>query len=152
MEKNLTQSNQHFPAYVNELLPENRPFCYIQGREDRQACHIGFFRVFTFASSIIKTVLINPCMGSIPLATFITKSIVVPAIMGHRMAVLIARKINKPVYMSKTHPLCLYVLVSQSSHDYMQDAYGWQWHSFAIRYWKSKQRSGPCVVAIYTAE
>ena len=48
-------------------------------------------------------------------------------------------EINKPVSMSEIQPLCLYVLASQSSHDYTQYTYGPRRQDLAPKTKVSKQ-------------
>lgn len=51
-------------------------------------------------------------------------------------------EIYKSVCTSKAQALCLYVLASQSSHDYTQDTYGQRRHSFALKpRYQNKHRS-----------
>lgn len=68
-------------------------------------------------------------------------------------ALAITIEINKPVMMSETHPLFLYVLASQSSHDYTQDAYK-EHRSKAShpRLRCQNNNQGPCTGIIQTTE
>lgn len=57
-------------------------------------------------------------------------------------AIAISSEITKQINMSETYPLRLYVLASQSSHDYTQDTYGQHRQSFVLRPKVSKLKRG----------
>ncbi|MCB5252454.1 MAG: hypothetical protein PHY24_08670 [Candidatus Cloacimonetes bacterium] len=141
IEKNLRQLNQYLPAYANEPLFEKHPLSYLQSRKQLHAFHNTLFSGI-IQSKINHYIPISPCMGGIHLTVQITLLTVKPAIMSLCMTAKIASKIKQAVEMSKTLALCLYVLASQSSHDYTQNAYGLHRHSFAFELRVSKQKPG----------
>ena len=139
IEQKLMQINQYYPAHADGPLLEKRLLSPIYFSKNHPTNHHAPLPVrqaphFIPSNNNHQDIRMDLCLESL------------------NRALAIAIKINKYTMMSETQAICLYVLASQSSHDYTQDAYGQPRQSFTLNLGYQNSNQGPHSGEIQTAE